>query len=1391
MLTFPSAPTASSPLAPRRPTSARSERAASTLGLQQPLLTPPPSPPHDSPFHLSASSAGGPFRPTLRRSTTTDSARPVASGSGLPSPAPTRPLSHTGQSMPRLPPLPGLGSPLDMDAQSVFADRPRSLVRASTPKPVAGGLPTPPAAADYAFLSAPPPARSSRRTSDNGDEPPSRRNSNLTAGSARSNYFNLDFSFLDEAPPPVPQRSGASLFGSKKKAPAAPPPPAPASPHSTHSRLRDSVMSTDSFDLNGRTPSVRSVSAPTAMPFPSRPKSIRRKSNDSTASSIAPAKPPFNPQPSLQPAKRNSLMAPGAHGENRRPSMASSFSVESNSSTAGRSNGRGSPTLGFYVRPRADEDEDGEEAQARRKRLAEFLHETAAAMEGGKSLAMVLPEAAKSIDAAKPGMSLSELAEATSPKVSEFRPVNWGQAEPDQAQNRSLGSVMSAASSGEDPTTPNANGQARPRGGAVRQSVHVYNRRSTVYFTPDPNETSPRSGANAAPIEEEDDEDEAEHLHASAGAGLGLDVELAMARSAPDRSPSSTLRGHSPGPADAEAAVDAEAEKKAKAADKRRRIMDELIETETTYAIDMVVVRDIYLARARGADMAAIADHVMSTGLGLGGALNSPESPALSNPGTFYSAGSPTAGSRFDLRRPSLFPGAASDARRPSSLTQRRPTLMPSQPILLPGQPLMSSKDIKTVFANLEEIAGLAEAFVGVLDGARGSGLDGSQDDIIGQVFVEIIPRIQQVYSDYCVQHHRAIVKLQELEPAIKSYLSECKTLSHGRTNAWDLASLLIKPVQRCLKYPLLLDQILAVTPADHPDRPALQRALQDMLQVAEHINEVKKRHDVVNKVIGKKDLNIRRGSTVTQAVTKKLLRSGQKAKIAIGLGGDAEGNSDMFDTLTALVDSTKSGVLRFSSEMRDWTKTTKAALESQVTMVEAWIDLYAPKNGDKPIESGSHERLCYFLEDVLMPVIDGPWRTLDHQVRRELITKTDHLLSLFENPVSIITKRNDKMLDHQRYMAKKLPADKKGSDDFLTLSAQLQEELPRFLGSVSRYFNIIVGHFATAQANYHEAVQESWTAFAEAWMNRAPEGIDVERQHAEQHQPVAQMMETLAVGLGIVTAQPASPRVRSSIHRKPDAASPRPASRPASQAAQPEERRTSLGLTGYTMAPKAQYENRSSVTSDSSTPSFTVSSAGGSSSGAPTTPPMAASGFTRSKRDSEYRRSDQSLGSPRYDQRALAAKYEQPLPSVPTHADDYSSDGSTAGDKQASSVVTFHDSPHFDQLPRARPVPGRQSREQIMSTYSVYVPAEEDFTEDDGGVLYMAEAMTESRSTAFRSGYPVLSFKVGDRIAVELEEADSAEGGCGWLLGRKDDGTLGWARTEDMAMLEEDEDED
>ncbi|KAJ1735571.1 hypothetical protein LPJ61_000484 [Coemansia biformis] len=60
-----------------------------------------------------------------------------------------------------------------------------------------------------------------------------------------------------------------------------------------------------------------------------------------------------------------------------------------------------------------------------------------------------------------------------------------------------------------------------------------------------------------------------------------------------------------------------------------------------------------------------------------------------------------------------------------------------------------------------------------------------------------------------------------------------------GKTNSWDLSSLLIKPVQRILKYPLLIRSLLGLTRTHTLDHSRLEKAAQSVERIAEAINAV------------------------------------------------------------------------------------------------------------------------------------------------------------------------------------------------------------------------------------------------------------------------------------------------------------------------------------------------------------------------------------------------------------------------------------------------------------------------------------------------------------------------------------------------------------------------
>ena len=59
------------------------------------------------------------------------------------------------------------------------------------------------------------------------------------------------------------------------------------------------------------------------------------------------------------------------------------------------------------------------------------------------------------------------------------------------------------------------------------------------------------------------------------------------------------------------------------------------------------------------------------------------------------------------------------------------------------------------------------------------------------------------------------------------------------------MGSLLIKPVQRIMKYPLLLGELWQATPEDHPDFRPLQEAFTAAKIINVTINEFKRRKDI------------------------------------------------------------------------------------------------------------------------------------------------------------------------------------------------------------------------------------------------------------------------------------------------------------------------------------------------------------------------------------------------------------------------------------------------------------------------------------------------------------------------------------------------------------------
>ncbi|XP_072305039.1 rho guanine nucleotide exchange factor TIAM2-like [Eucyclogobius newberryi] len=97
-----------------------------------------------------------------------------------------------------------------------------------------------------------------------------------------------------------------------------------------------------------------------------------------------------------------------------------------------------------------------------------------------------------------------------------------------------------------------------------------------------------------------------------------------------------------------------------------------------------------------------------------------------------------------------------------------------------------------------------------------------------------------KLYSGFCSNHLKVqkVLHRAKTDTAFKHFLD---TRNPTNQHSASLESFLIKPVQRVLKYPLLLRELVSLTDERTPERLHLSEALKSMEKVASHINEMQK----------------------------------------------------------------------------------------------------------------------------------------------------------------------------------------------------------------------------------------------------------------------------------------------------------------------------------------------------------------------------------------------------------------------------------------------------------------------------------------------------------------------------------------------------------------------
>ncbi|MGH0170871.1 UNVERIFIED_CONTAM: hypothetical protein FKN15_059954 [Acipenser sinensis] len=167
----------------------------------------------------------------------------------------------------------------------------------------------------------------------------------------------------------------------------------------------------------------------------------------------------------------------------------------------------------------------------------------------------------------------------------------------------------------------------------------------------------------------------------------------------------------------------------------------------------------------------------------------------------------------------------------------------------LQNETFLSQDEMESLFGSLPEMLDFQKVFLQTLEEKIASSPDFSTLETpfqfkkllfsLGGSFLYYADHFK-LYSGFCANHIKVqkVLERAKTDRAFKEFLgARNPTKQHSST----LESYLIKPVQRVLKYPLLLRELVSLTDAESEEHYHLTEAFKAMEKVASHINEMQK----------------------------------------------------------------------------------------------------------------------------------------------------------------------------------------------------------------------------------------------------------------------------------------------------------------------------------------------------------------------------------------------------------------------------------------------------------------------------------------------------------------------------------------------------------------------
>nr|XP_058910666.1 dynamin-binding protein isoform X2 [Kogia breviceps] len=411
--------------------------------------------------------------------------------------------------------------------------------------------------------------------------------------------------------------------------------------------------------------------------------------------------------------------------------------------------------------------------------------------------------------------------------------------------------------------------------------------------------------------------------------------------------------------------------------------------------------------------------------------------------------------------------------------------------------------DFEGLFGNMQMVIKVSKQLLADLE----------VSDAVGPVFLDHRDELEGTYKVYCQNHDEAISLLEiyekdeKIQKHLQDSLADLKSLYNewGCTNYINLGSFLIKPVQRVMRYPLLLMELLNSTPESHPDKVPLTNAVLAVKEINVNINEYKRRKDLVLKYRkGDEDSLMEKISKLNiHSIIKKSSRVSSHLKHLTGFAPQIK--DEVFEETEKNFRMQERLIKSF---IRDLSLYLQHIRESACVKVVAAVSMW-----DVCMEKG-HRDLEQF-EKVHRYISDQLFTNFKERTERLVISPLNQLLNMFTGPHKLVQKRFDKLLDFYNCTerAEKLK-DKKtleelqsARNNYEALNAQLLDELPKFHQYAQGLFSNCVHGYAEAHCDFVRQALEQLKPLLSLLKVTGREGNLIAVFH-EEHSRVLQQLQ-------------------------------------------------------------------------------------------------------------------------------------------------------------------------------------------------------------------------------------------------------------------------------------------